>query len=135
MNLDDKELIDSFLNLKLKKPDEENKKKHGEVFTPPKLINEMLDKLPEYVWKNKDLKWFDPAVGVGNFMIEVYYRLMKGLEESIPELDERKNHIINNMLYMAEINENNVKICKELGFTNIYEGDSLKMPKDFFFDL
>jgi len=132
MNLDDKELIDSFLKLKLKKPNEENKKKHGEVFTPPNLINELLDKLPEDVWKNKDLKWFDPAVGVGNFMIEVYYRLMKGLEESIPELDERKNHIINNMLYMAEINENNVKICKELGFINIYEGDSLKMPKDFF---
>ena len=43
------------------------KGKFGEVFTPPSLINEMLNKLPKSVWSNKDLKWLDPANGVGNF--------------------------------------------------------------------
>ena len=131
MDLNDKELTEKFLELKLKKTD--NRKQFGEVFTPPSLINEMLNKLPAEVWKNKDLKWFDPAVGVGNFMIEVYYRLIDGLVEEIPDLEERKAHIIDNMLYMAELNPENVAVCKELGFKNIYEGDTLNMPNNYFF--
>lgn len=30
------------------------------------LVNEMLDKLPKDIWKNKNLKWLDPATGMGN---------------------------------------------------------------------
>ena len=40
------------------------------------LVNEMLDKLPKEVWKNKNLKWLDPATGMGNFPIAVYLRLI-----------------------------------------------------------
>ena len=59
----------------------------GEVFTPRQLIDEMLDTLPEDVWKNKDLKWLDPAVGIGNFPAAILDRLMVGLEDSIPNED------------------------------------------------
>ncbi len=38
------------------KPKELEKKEYGEVFTPMKLVSDMLDKLPEHVWKNKNLK-------------------------------------------------------------------------------
>ena len=62
------------------KPKEIEKKLYGEVFTPIKLINEMLDKLPLEVWTNINLKWFDPAVGMGNFIIVVYLRLMETLK-------------------------------------------------------
>ena len=31
------------------------------------LVCEMLEQLPPSVWKNKDLKWLDPANGIGNF--------------------------------------------------------------------
>jgi hypothetical protein len=48
-----KSLIDSLKEIK--------KKKFGKVFTPMKLVNEILDKLPSKVWYNKDLKWFDLA--------------------------------------------------------------------------
>ena len=48
------------------KPKEVEKKQFGEVFTPMILVNEMLDKLPEEVWLNKDLRWFDPANGIRN---------------------------------------------------------------------
>jgi hypothetical protein len=41
-------------------PSEDEKKLFGEVFTPIPLIEEMLDKLPEEVWTNPDLKWLDP---------------------------------------------------------------------------
>ena len=46
-----------------------------------KLVNEMLDKLPKEVWENKNLKWLDPCVGMGNFIIGVYLRLMEGLKK------------------------------------------------------
>src|SRR3989344_4664223 len=122
------ELIDSCL-----KPKQEEKKKYGEVFTPFKLINEMLDKLPKNVWKNKNYKWFDPANGMGNFPIAIYLRLMKGLKEKIPNNKERKKHILENMLYMSELNKKNVYVCKQIfDITdeyklNLYNGDSLKL--------
>jgi len=115
------------------KPKEIEKKQFGEVFTPMKLVNEMLDKLPKEVWKNKDLKWLDPCCGMGNFPIAVYLRLLEELKEVIKDERERKKHIIENMLYMSELNKKNVLICKQIFDINneyqlnIYEGDSLKV--------
>jgi site-specific DNA-methyltransferase (adenine-specific) len=96
------------------------------------LVNEMLDKLPKDVWKDKTLKWFDPAVGMGNFPIAVYLRLMKGLKNKISDKNKRKKHILEKMLYMSELNKKNVLICKQIFDINneyklnIYNGDSLK---------
>ena len=82
----------------------------GEVFTPLELVCEMLSHLPDDVWTNKNLKWLDPANGIGNFPIVVYYKLMETLK-SVPEKN-RSKHIIENMLYMNELNPVNVAICK-----------------------
>jgi len=115
------------------KPKTIEKKKFGEVFTPMKLVNEMLDKLPKEVWKNKNLKWFDPANGMGNFPIAVYLRLIEGLKEEISDKNKRKKHILENMLYMCELNKKNVLISKQIFDINndyklnIYCGDSLKI--------
>jgi site-specific DNA-methyltransferase (adenine-specific) len=69
------------------------------------LINEMLDKLPKDIWKNKNLKWLDPAAGMGNFSIAIYLRLIETLKEEIKDVNERKKHILENMLYMCELNK------------------------------
>jgi hypothetical protein len=90
------------------------KKKYGEVFTPPALINKMLDRFPNKVWSNPDLKWLDPSCGTGNFMILVYQRLMFGLKTAFPKEHERSEHIITNMLYMVELNVKNVRICQQI---------------------
>ena len=92
------------------------KEKNGEVFTPIELINENLDKLPLAVWKNPDLKWLDPANGIGNFPIVVYYKLMEGLKDLPLYKDENKRskHIIEEMLFMIEINNDNVEVCKQI---------------------
>jgi hypothetical protein len=82
------------------KPKESEKKQFGEVFTPMKLVNEMLDKLPKDVWSNKNLKWLDPCCSMGNFPIAVYLKLMTGLEKSINDKNKRKKHILENMIYM-----------------------------------
>lgn len=115
------------------KPKEIEKKENGEVFTPMVLVNEMLDNLPINVWKNKNLKWFDPATGMGNFPIAVYLRLMDGLKNVIPNERERKGHILENMLYMSELNKKNVWVCKQIFDINnefklnLHEGDTLKL--------
>jgi len=115
------------------KPKEVEKKENGEVFTPIKLVNDMLDKLPIEVWKNKNLKWLDPCCGMGNFPIAVYLKLMEGLKDEIKDVKERKKHILENMLYMSELNKKNVLVCKQIFNINnelklnIYEGDSLNV--------
>jgi hypothetical protein len=90
------------------------KEQHGEVFTPPELICEMLDTLPASVWDNKDLKWLDPANGIGNFPVIVYYKLMEGLKKAIPDDKKRSKHIIEEMLFMVELNPVNVNVCKKI---------------------
>lgn len=114
-------------------PSENEKKQYGEVFTPLSLVNEMLDKLPIEVWNNPNLKWFDPANGMGNFTFCVYERLMKSLSEHIPNEFQRKKHILENMLYVSEINSRNndrySKIMNPNGhyMLNINEGNTLEL--------
>ena len=103
------EIIREYLPVKIIEKD-----KYGEVFTPPSLIREMLGKLPESVWKNKDLKWLDPANGTGNFPMIVYKKLDVGLETVIPDKKLRSKHIIDNMLYMVELNEKNVAVSRKI---------------------
>lgn len=115
------------------KPKDIEKQVFGEVFTPISLINQMLDKLPTHVWKNKNLKWFDPCAGMGNFPVAIYIRLMDGLKDEIKNENNRKKHILENMLYISEINKKNVFIYKQIFDIhnqynlNIYTGDTLNI--------
>lgn len=100
---------------------DDKKNKNGEVFTPIKLIEEMLDKLPDNVWKNPDLKWLDPANGIGNFPMVVFQKLLEKLPDkysgangSYSSEDGKKKHIIENMLYMVELDPANVKISRRI---------------------
>ncbi len=76
-----------------------------EVFTSPKLANQVLDLLPEHVWSNKELKWLDPSCKTGVFLREIAKRLLIGLKEVIPDLEKRKEHILKNMLYGIALTE------------------------------
>lgn len=118
------------------KPNQKEKEELGEVFTPMELVHEMLEKLDKHyttlhgksIFTNPDLTWFDPAVGMGNFMVGVYLRLMKGL--SIQPEEDRRKHILENMLFMSEIALKNIFILKKIfcsdNYTlNIHEGDTL----------
>ena len=107
---------------------EDEKKEFGEVFTPLGLIDEMLDKLPVDVWIHPEYKWLDPAAGIGNFPMVVYERLMRGLEPVISDPSERSAHIIRNMLYMAECNNDSCgEITRTFGTAaNLFCGDFIK---------
>lgn len=90
------------------------KNKYGEVFTPYSYICDILDQLPVSVWSNPELRWLEPASGIGNFCVVIYLRLMDGLRTVTPNMVERHVHILRNMIYMVEINEDNVTRAREL---------------------
>jgi tRNA1(Val) A37 N6-methylase TrmN6 len=113
MILEKKEEISQFLEKNLE-IDEKKKNKFGEVNTPEILIQDMLDKIPSNIWKDPIKKWLDPAAGIGSFHIFVYERLVKSLESWEPNFKKRHNHIIENMLYMCEINPENVNKAKKI---------------------
>jgi hypothetical protein len=93
---------------------EEEKELYGEVFTPLELIIDMFSQLPDDIWQNTELKWLDPASGIGNFLIVVYYKLMDSLKPKILDDKQRSKHIIENMLYMVELNSTNFHVCNKI---------------------
>lgn len=78
---------------------------NDEVFTPPSLVNQMLDTLPSDLWKNPDAKFLDPVSKSGVFLREIARRLVDGLEDEFPDLQERIDHIYQNQLYGIAITE------------------------------
>lgn len=64
-----------------------------EVFTPPEIVNKMLDMLPQELFSSPDTKFLDPAVKTGVFLREIAKRLIKGLEAVIPDRQQRIDHI------------------------------------------
>ena len=82
-------------------------KQFGEVFTPEWLIKEMISFLPK---ANKNMIFLDPAAGIGNFSIFLVEKLMKDIEEEILDEEERKKHIIENMIVQCELQIKNAFI-------------------------
>ena len=78
---------------------------NDEVFTPPNLVNDILDLLPIELWSNPDAKFLDPVCKSGVFLREIAKRLDKGLEGKIPDKHKRINHIFKNQLYGIAITE------------------------------
>jgi hypothetical protein len=97
----------------------------------------MLDTLPTEVWSNKELRWLDPANGMGNFPIAVFLRLFygfrtradgkyigitadgdgvyhSGLTVTIKNEESRRKHIIQKMLFMVELNSKNIVVSRRL---------------------
>ena len=136
--LDNPQELVAFLGQHLK-PKELEKKQNGEVFTPPDLIQQKFNKLtladPE-IWSDPDKKFLDPANGIGNYPALAFHRLMEGLKDAIPIDSERKQHILEKMLYMCELNKKNVEVSRKvfdpegIYALNLYQGSYLDLdPK------
>ena len=104
------------------KIDIKDKEKLGIVYTPFFFIEKMFSLLPNEIFKNPKVKWLDMGSGTGNFTIILYIKLYNSLSDIILNNDERKNHIINNMIFMSEIKSDHIIKLKNLfGNTcNIY---------------
>ena len=81
---------------------------NDEVFTPPAFANRMLDTLTEAwaashdgaeLWADKTGTFLDPCTKSGVFLREITKRLNQGLEQEIPDLQERVDHILTKQVF------------------------------------
>lgn len=111
---------------------------HGEVFTPFELITEMVKKIPLTTLIDPSKTYFDPCAGKGNFPIILVKALMKTLAKAIPDEADRLKHIVENQIFMAEFQDTSANFIAyyfqmDRGLkVNLYVGDTLQMPDDFF---
>jgi len=78
---------------------------NDEVFTPPRLVNQILDMLPSDIWVNRETRFLDPVSKTGVFLREISKRLDKGLSTIIPDRAERVNHILKNQVFGISITD------------------------------
>ena len=74
---------------------------NDEVFTPPEFANQMLDTLAaawaesndgSNIWADSSVTFLDPFTKSGVFLREIVTRLVAGLADEIPDLQERVDH-------------------------------------------
>jgi hypothetical protein len=77
-------------------------KNTGEIFTPPALVDEILDKLDDTDF-HADKTFLDPACGDGAFL--------KGVKNKLLDKGIRKSKIINHQLFGCDLMLDNVMDC------------------------
>ena len=78
---------------------------NDEVFTPPQLVNEMLDLLPQSLFSNPEARFLDPFTKSGVFLREIVKRLNIGLSSVIPDRKERILHILHHQVFGIALTE------------------------------
>lgn len=78
---------------------------NDEVFTPPELANKMLDLLPQELFRSPETTFLDPFTKSGVFLREIVKRLDRGLQEKIPDRQERIDHILHKQVFGIAITE------------------------------
>ena len=66
---------------------------NDEVFTPPSLANQVLDLLPQELFRSPKTRFLDPFTKSGVFLREIVKRLDKSLEDQIPDRQSRILHL------------------------------------------
>ena len=89
---------------------------NDEVFTPPEVANAMLDLLPQELFRNPNAKFLDPACKSGVFLREIAKRLLVGLADQIPDLQQRVDHIFHKQVFGIAITE----LTSLLGRRSVY---------------
>lgn len=78
---------------------------NDEVFSPPRIANQMLDLLPSDIWSDPNTKFLDPCSKSGIFLREITKRLNEGLKATIPDNQERVNHILTKQVFGISLTE------------------------------
>jgi len=76
----------------------------GEVFTPTELVQEVLNTLPDHLFKDPTADFLDPACGDGQFLGEILIRKMENGIDFETALSE---------IYGVDLMPDNVNLCRE----------------------
>jgi hypothetical protein len=88
---------------------------HGEVFTPPWMVEAMLD-LVKGETERIDSRFLEPACGSGNFLVRILARKLAAIELKFGKSDFEKRHyaLFGLMcIYGVELLPDNIVECRE----------------------
>ncbi|WP_232475888.1 helix-turn-helix domain-containing protein [Flavisphingomonas formosensis] len=106
---------------------------HGEVFTPPWLVEKMLN-LVQGETERIDSRFLEPACGSGNFLVPILQRKLAAVEAKYGRSDFEKRHyalLALTSLYGIELLADNIAECRAnmlevfAGYLGIDESDEL----------
>jgi type I restriction-modification system DNA methylase subunit len=106
---------------------------HGEVFTPPWLVEAMLDLVKDET-ERIDSRFLEPACGSGNFLIRVLQRKLAAIEVKFRKSDFEKRHyalLAVMCVYGIELLPDNIAECRAnllevfSTYLNLTESDAL----------
>jgi len=113
---------------------------NDEVFTPPELANRMLDTLAEAwavnnkganIWADKSVKFLDPCTKSGVFLREITARLSCGLEQEIPDLEKRVNHVLTKQVFGIGITQITSLLARRSVYCSKYANGKHSIAKSF----
>jgi site-specific DNA-methyltransferase (adenine-specific) len=104
---------------------------NDEVFTPPNLVNEILDMLPQELFQSTETTFLDPVTKSGVFLREIAKRLNDGLKEQIPDQQKRINHIFKKQLYGIAITELTSLLARRSVYCSKYANGDYSVCTDF----
>ncbi len=106
---------------------------HGEVFTPPWMVEAMLD-LVKHETERVDSRFLEPACGSGNFLVRVLQRKLAAVELKFGKSDFERRHyalLAVMCIYGIELLEDNIAECRAnmleilADYLNLRESDDL----------
>ena len=119
----------------------------GEVFTPEKYVNQMLDMLDKFVWTDTNTVFFEQTCGHGNFVEAIVERRLNAFLKKAKKQKVKNPHFyavantLNN-LWAIDIDFKNIEFCRNriwslvFNFLLEYENNTLSLEfiknnKDF----
>jgi hypothetical protein len=101
--------------------------------TPIEIVNAQISEITTD-WSNMFSRYLFPASGYLTYSVVVYWKLFESLRLVIKDDEDRRRHILENMLYLSEINPYLCHYALKQGFINVIEGDYLEYETKMKFD-
>lgn len=107
---------------------------HGEVFTPPWIVEAMLDLVKDET-ERIDARFLEPACGSGNFLVRVLKRKLTAVDHRYGQSDfERRHYALLALMciYGIELLADNIKECRANLLGKLGEHMTLNESGDFY---
>ncbi len=97
----------------------------GEVFTPEKYVNQMLDMLDKSIWTDTNVVFFEPTCGHGNFVEAIVERRLNAFFKKAKRQKIKNPHFYTvantlNNLWAIDIDSHNIKFCRNRVWSLIF---------------
>ena len=111
-----------------------------EVFTPPSLVNQILDDIAvcwtidndgANIWEDENVTFLNPFAKSGVFLREITKRLVDGLENKIPDLQERVEHILTRQVFGIAITKLTSLLTRRSLYCSKYANGMHSIVKSF----